>query len=180
MGVAHPHHGLVDIQPRLREATIAEAFHHVVIGGHGVEVLGPRHVRGERRDAVGKALLHEVVAEVHEVLLAHGHCHVEWTRPVALSYHLEHHEVVLVEGILALERDDHAVGDSVRCHHHAALAHRVLVDGDEDGVGRYDMEVLALGAHPVLEDVLQLERVVAELRLGLCRILLVELLDLVL
>ena len=178
--IAHTHDGLVDIQSRHRQASVAEALHHVVVGLHRIEVLGSRHIGRERRDAVGQTFLHEVVTEVHEVLLTHCDGDVERPCPVALRDHLEHHEVVLVERVLTLEGDDHTARDRIGSHHHATLAHGVLVDGDEDGVGRDDVEVGVLGPYPVFEDVLQLERVVAKLSLGLLRVLLVELQDLLL
>ena len=178
--IAHTHDGLVDIQSRHRQASIAEALHHVVVGLHRIEVLSSRHIGRERRDAVGQTFLHEVVTEVHEVLLTHRDGNVERPCPVALRDHLEHHEVVLVERVLTLEGDDHTARDRIGSHHHATLAHGVLVDGDEDGVGRDDVEVGVLGPYPVFEDVLQLERVVAKLCLRLLRVLLVELQDLLL
>ena len=144
VGVAHAHYGLVEVDALLVDAAVLEACHHVVVYALGVEALGSGNVGGERRYAVGESFLYEVVAEVHVVLGAYGYGHVYRACPVALRQHLEHHQVVLVQCVLAFERDNHAVGYRVGGHHHAALPYGFLVDGDVERVGRYEVEVLVL------------------------------------
>ena len=139
-----------------------------------IEVLGTWLVGGERSDTVHKSLLYEVVTEVHIVLFAYGECYVERTGPVALCQHLEHHEVALVECALAGKRDDHLVWNSICSHHHTALLYSLLVDGDIEGICRDEVHVRVLAAYPVLQDVLELERFVTKLLLGILWILLVE------
>ena len=114
---------------------------YIVEGLLGVKILQSRILGGERCDAVGQALLYEVVAEVHVVLRAYRECHIDGTCPVALVNHLKHHKVTFVEGAFALQRDNHAVGYGV-LNHHSALADGLLVDGHVEGIGRYDVEVL--------------------------------------
>ena len=139
-----------------------------------IEVLGTWLVGGERSDTVHKSLLYEVVTEVHIVLFAYGECYVERTGPVALCQHLEHHEVALVECALAGKRDDHLVWNRICSHHHTALLYCLLVDGDIEGIRRDEVHVRVLAAYPVLQDVLELERFVTKLLLGILWILLVE------
>ena len=103
VGVAHAHHRLVEVDARLVPTTELELVHHVVVGLLRIEVLGTGSLRGERGDAVGKSLLHEVVAEVHIVLGAYGQRHVDRSCPVGVGNHLEHHQVALIEGTLAFE-----------------------------------------------------------------------------
>ena len=174
VGVTHAHHGLVEIESRFVEAAELESLHHIVVCLLRVEVLSVALVCGKRRDAVGESLLDEVVAEVHVVLLSHGHRHIDRTHPVALCDELEHHEVALVEGVLAFQRDYHAVWNGVARHHHAALAHGVLVYRHIECVGRDEVAVLVAAALPVFQHVLEFERTVAPLCLCLLRILLIE------
>ena len=161
VGVAHAEHGLVEVEGLL-----------------GVEVTSTGLVGGERRDAVGESFLHEVVAQVHIVLRAYGECHVDGALPVGIGNDFEHHEVALVERALALERDDHLVGDRVAGHHHTTAAHGLFVDGDIDRIGGDDVEVLRGGAYPVVEDILQFEGIVAKLLASLLGVCLIEFLHL--
>ena len=96
VSVAHSHHCLVKIDARFLKATELEFLHQVVVGALRVEVLCTRCVGGEWCDSVYETFLHEVVAEVHIVLLANSHCHIYRTSPVALCNHLKHHQVALV------------------------------------------------------------------------------------
>ena len=176
VGPAHAHHCLVEIDAWSVETAKAELVHHAVVGALGVEVLCPWSICGERSDAVDKSLLHEVVAEVHIVFLANGECHVYRTCPVAVGNEFEHHHVTLVECALALERDNHTVGDRVGSHEHTALLDSLLVDGDIYRVGWDDVGVavaeqylhhflLLLGdivAHPILEHVLEFVGIIAK------------------
>lgn len=149
------------------EVAKLEAVHHVVIGALRVEVLGARGIGGERSDAVGHSFFYEVVSQVHVVLRSHGHGHVDGTCPVALGDDFQHHEVVLIESVLAFERDDHLVRYGIGGHHHAALLYGFFVDGDIDRVGGYHVHVLVFSAHPVFQDVLQFERFISKLFCGL-------------
>ena len=88
--------------------------------------------------------------------------------------YLQHHQVVLVKRVLAFERDDHTVGDRVAGHHHATVLDSVLVDGNVERIGRYDVHVCVFRAYPVLHHVGQFEWIVTELSLSGHRILLVE------
>ena len=194
VGPAHAHRSLVDIETGMAEVAVLEAVHHSVVGLVGVEALGVLSTRVERRDAVGKSLLDEVVAKVHEVLLTNGRSHVDRTCPVAVGDNLEHHQVALAQIVVTGERDGHPVGDAVNGHEHTALLHGILVDGQEEGIrgdamqvvadvvagiSQYVLDQLALlrsevVAYPVLHDVLQFERILAEDLLGIFRIGVVE------
>ena len=175
MGVAHTDHRLVKIDALGIDTTELELVHHVVERLLGIEVLGTWSVGGERRDAIGQTLLHEVVAQVHVVLGTHGKGHIDRTCPVGIGKYLEHHEVALVEGTLATQGDDHAIGNGVALKHHAAVTHGILVDSHIEGIGRNDVEVLVGGAHPVLQDVAQFEGFFAKLLASLLRLLGIEL-----
>ena len=173
MGVAHAHHSFVDIQTLLVKTTIAIAINHVVVGLLGIEVLGTRLVGGERTDTVGKTFLDEVVAKVHIVFCTNGESNIYRTSPIAVSYHLEHHEVALIESALASKRDNHLVRDSVASHHHTALLDSILIDGDIYGICRDDMHIALATTYPILDDVLELERFVAEILFCFLRVCLV-------
>ena len=174
MVVAHAHHRFVEIDALLGHVAVFEAFHHVVVHFFAVKVLGTRNIGGERCDAVGQTLLYEVVSQVHIVVLPHGGGHIHWSCPVALGKYLKHHQVALVQRVLAFERDHHAVGNAVGRHHHAAPLDCLLVDGDEEGVSRNEMGVIVRAAYPVFQDVAQFERLFAKCFLSLLRILAVE------
>ena len=172
MGVTHAHNGLVEIDAALVDASELEAVHDVVVGALRIEIL---HTSdgfaaiggGEGRDAIGQTLGNGVVAQIDVVILTHGDSDIDRTGPVTLCEHLENHQVTLVKGVLARERDGHAVGNRVGSHHHATLAHSILVDGHIDGIGGDEVEILVLGTHPVFQDVLQLEGIVAKLTIVL-------------
>ena len=103
MGVTHAHNCLVEIDTLLIDTTELELIHYVVVGLLCIEVLGTGSLCGERGDAIGKSLLHEIIAEVHIVLGAYGQRHVDRSCPVGVGNHLEHHQVALIEGTLAFE-----------------------------------------------------------------------------
>ena len=93
-------------------------MHDVVVGLLCVEVLDAVDTLaviagGERRDAVYQSLGDGVVAQVDVVLVTYGDGYVDRPCPVTLCQHLQNHEVALVECMLALERDDHAIGNGV-------------------------------------------------------------------
>ena len=157
----------------LVKTAVLEAVHHIVIHLLRIEVLRTVADGGERGDTTGQSFLNEVVAKVHVVLLTHGDGNIDRTRPVALCNHLEHHEITLVQGVLSFQGDHHLVWDGILGHHHTALLHGFLVDGDIDRVGGNEVQVLILGAHPILQDVLQFKRILTELFLGFLWILLV-------
>ena len=92
-----------------------------------------------------------------------------------MGNHLEHHQVVLVESAAALERNHHVVRNAVALQQHAALAYGLLVDGHVDGIGRNDVQVAIGVAHPVVDDVAQLEGLVAKLLACLLGLLAIEL-----
>ena len=137
--------------------------HQVVVSLLRVEVLRSGSICGEWRYTVCETFLYEVVAKVHVVLCSHGQGNIYRPCPVAVGNHLKHHQVALVESVLLGKRDDHLVGNGVACHHHSALAYRLLVDGYVEGIGRNDMHVSIVGAYPVLHDVRKLKRLLAEL-----------------
>ena len=100
VSVAHAHHVLVEIDATGCQSAPLEAVHDDVVSLVSIKVLHARTIGRVRSDAVGKTLLHEVVAQIHEVLLAHSDGNIQWTRPVAVGYHLKHHQVALVESVL--------------------------------------------------------------------------------
>ena len=188
VGVTHPHDGLIEIDTGFVDATELIFVHDIIVGLLGIKLCGTSH-RDEAAttvgiecpeggDTVGQALLDEVLTQVHVVLGTYRRRHIDRTLPVTLRNHLEDHQVALVERTLALQRDDHLVGDGVTGHEHATLTHGLLVNGDIDGVGGDDMELLVSRAHPVLQDILQLEGVSAKLTGGLHRLGLIEFEDL--
>ena len=182
MGVTHAHNSLVEIDTLLVDASELEAVHDVVVGALRIEILhasdGLAAIGGgEGRDAICQALGNGVVAQIDVVILSHGDSDIDRTGPVTLCEHLENHQVTLVKGVLARERDGHAVGNRVGSHHHATLAHSILVDGHIDGIGGNEVQVLILGTYPVFQDILQLEGIVAKLLAGLLRILTIVLKD---
>ena len=161
MGGAHARDGLIEIDARLVDASESKARHEVLVHLLRIDVhsaLG----RVERRDAIDKAFLHEVVVEVPVVVRSDSHGNVERPLPVALGYHLVHHHLALIDSALALQADVHLVGDAVARYHHAAAADSVLVDGEDDAVGRYEAQLGVVAEHPVVDDALQLERVIAQ------------------
>ena len=174
MGVAHTHYGLVDVESLLLQSAKLKPVHHIIICLLGIEVLCTRLVGCERSDAVSQTFLHEVVAKVHVVVTTYSCCNIQRTCPVALCEHLKHHKVVLVQSALACERDNHTVRYGVACHHHSALLHSLFIDGQIESVGRDDVHIAVLGAHPVLHDVLHLKRLVAKLSASLSWMFLVE------
>ena len=172
VGVAHAHDGLVEVYAFLAQTTVLVALHDVLVHLLCIEVLGSLCIRREWRDAIGQTFLYEVVAEVHVVL------YVDGAHPVALSYHFKHHQVAFVECPLARKRDDHAVGDAVCSHHHAALAHGFFVDGDVESIGRdgvvEELSVFTAAVNERVEHVFQLERLRTHHCLGLLRMVAVE------
>ena len=197
MGIAHAHHRLVEIDATLLQTAELEAVHDVVVGTLRIEVLHSWQrlavvLCGERCDAVGKTFGDDVVAQVDVVVVANADSHIDRTLPVALVEHLQNHQVTLVEGALAFQRDDHLVRDGVAGNQHATLADGFLVNSHIERVRRNDVAVvvlaeehlqdlllvvLPLAANPVLQHVLQLVRMVAKQLLGFLRILLRHLAD---
>ena len=174
MSITHAHGCLVDIETLLLEVTELESGHDHMIGLLCIEALCTRNIRCEWSDAVYKTFLYEVLAKVHVIFFTHSECYVERTGPVALCQHFQHHQVTLVESALACQRNNHLVRDRICSHHHAALLYCLLVDSDIEGIGWDEVHIRVLAAYPVLQNVLQLERLIAKLLLGILRILLVE------
>lgn len=94
----HTGDGIVKIQAWLVKTAVLELVHHHVVCLLRVKVVGVVGV--ERRDAVHKTLLYEVLAEVHVIVSTNGESHIERTCPVVVGQHLEQHQVTLVEGAL--------------------------------------------------------------------------------
>ena len=144
MSITHSHHCFIEIDAGLVDTTELILVHDVVEGLLGIEVLYTWYrltvnIGGEWSDTVGETLLDEVVTEVHVIVGTNGGSNIYRTSPVALIDHLEHHQVALIESTLALQRDNHPVGDRVAGHEHTALTYCLLVDGDIYGVGRNDV-----------------------------------------
>ena len=198
MSVAHAHDGLVYVQSLARQSTKAEAVHDGIVGLVDIHVVV--RIDGVRNNAVGKAFLQLVVAETCISIRAHSGGDVQWTCPVGVGKHFQHHQVRLDECRLAGKRDDHLVGDGVLVNLHSTLENGVLVDSKIDSVGRYHVQSLAhllvgteavellehalllsgeVVAHPVFKDVLQLVRIITEDSLGLLRIVLVQVVDII-
>ncbi|MBR6913184.1 MAG: hypothetical protein IKN34_05185 [Treponema sp.] len=133
MGVAHAHHCLVEVDAGLVDTTELEAMHHVIVGLLCIEVLDARNrlaiaSGGEWSDTIGQTFGNHVVAQVDIVVVAYADSYIDRTLPVALSQHLQNHEVALIQCTLACQRDNHLVGDRVGSHQHTTAAYGFLID----------------------------------------------------
>ena len=108
--VTHAHGVLVDIDARLVDATELELVHQVVVHLFGV-YCHARLTGVERSETIGKTFLNEVVLHVQLVLPAYADSDIDGAFPVGLAQHLEHHQLALVEGAFAFQRNVHVVGD---------------------------------------------------------------------
>jgi hypothetical protein len=81
---------------------------------------------------------------------------------LASAKHFEHHQLTLVEGAFAFQRDVHVVGDGIAWYHHSAAAYGFLIHFHHDAVGRDYFQVLVLAAYPVFQYVLEFVRILAE------------------
>ena len=100
--VTHAHGVLVDIDARLVDATELELVHQVVVHLFAVQAASELHVV-ERSDAVGQTFLQEVVGQVQMVFRTYGDGHVDGTFPVGIGQHFQHHQLTLVEHVLAFQ-----------------------------------------------------------------------------
>ena len=162
MGVTHADDRLVEIYiGMLFQSAVFELVHHVVIHAFSIDHTSARF-RVERSNTTSQTFLHEVVTKVSVIIRPHSSGHVERTFPITMRNHFEHHHLALIDGAFAFEGDVHHIGDRVGGNHHARAAHRLLVHCHYDAVGGENLKVGVVAQNPILDDVLQLIRVVAE------------------
>ena len=113
MSVAHAASGLVYIQSLMFQIAELEPVHDIIICLFGIKVTPPRQIGKERSDAVGKTLLYKVVAKVHVIFRAYCYCYVNWSCPVALGNHFEHHQITLSKNALSFQRYNHLVRNGI-------------------------------------------------------------------
>ena len=161
MRVTHAHGILIDVDARFVDAAELELVHQVVV--HLFAVYFHTQLVGiEWSETVGETLLNEVVAHVQLVLRPYADCDVDRTLPIGFRQHFEHHQLTLVEGAFAFQRDVHVVGDGIARYHHSAAAYGFLIHFHHDAVGRNYLQVLVLAAYPVFQYVLEFVRILAE------------------
>ena len=118
VGITHAHHRLVQIDAFLVDASEFEAVHDVVVSALSVEILHAGNVLAanadrEGTDAVCQTFGDGVITQVDVVFITHRYSDIDGTYPVALSEHLQNHQVTLIQSMLASQRDDHLVRDRV-------------------------------------------------------------------
>ena len=77
MGLSHTHHGFIQVDVVLVDASELELVHQVVV--HLFTIDAGIELRGiERSDAISQTFLHEIVTQVQVVFLSHSNSHVDW------------------------------------------------------------------------------------------------------
>ena len=102
MSVAHAQDGFIQIDVRIVDSSELELVHQVVVHLFAVQAASELHVV-KRSDAVGQTFLQEVVGQVQMVFRTYGDGHVDGTFPVGIGQHFQHHQLTLVEHVLAFQ-----------------------------------------------------------------------------
>ena len=159
--MTHTHRILINVDTRLVDTTELELVHQVVVHLFTIN-LYTQFVCIEWSETIGKAFLDEVVPHIQLVFRSHADCNVDRTFPIGFRQHFKHHQLALVKGAFAFQRDVHVVGDRVARYHHAAAAYGFFIHLHDNAVGRNYLQVLVFAAYPVFQYVFEFVRIFTE------------------
>ena len=113
MSIGHTSDVLVHIDTLCVKPAIPKAVHDVVVEALHVNLLAS----GCRTDPIGKTFEHQMIAEKRQMARPQTDRQVDRTLPIGLRQYLERHQLVLVQALFSIQRDDSiADGETVEIY----------------------------------------------------------------